>query len=144
MTTPLARATRCLILALTTAWPACSIGAALPDAVSPVSGPPAQTGRHVLLIAYDLRNGGISKTTRSFLNAAGYLHWQVKVADAKSSNDAVREQLLLQATAKDIAGVALIGADSAGYHLELAMLKQMGKIAVGWHAGSAPGANAEL
>lgn len=144
MTTPLVRATRCLILALATVWPAYSRNAASPDAVAPVSGPPAQTGRHVLLIAYDLRNGGISKTTRSFLNAAGYLHWQVKVADAKSSNDAVREQLLLQATAKDIAGVALIGADSAGYHLELAMLKRMGKIAVGWHAGSAPGANAEL
>ncbi|MBW7568479.1 hypothetical protein KIF53_20920 [Chromobacterium subtsugae] len=115
-----------------------------PNAVAPAAGPPAQSGRHVLLIAYDLRNGGISKTTRSFLNAAGYLHWRVTVADAKSSNDSVREQLLLQATAKDVAGVALVGADSAGYHLELALLKQMGKVAVGWHAGSSPGPNAEL
>ncbi|UTH73448.1 hypothetical protein [Chromobacterium sp. IIBBL 290-4] len=123
---------------------ACHAGAVRGEAIAPASGPPAQFGKHVLLIAYDLRNGGISKTTRSFLNAAGFLRWQVKVADAKSGNDAVREQLLLHATAKDLDGVALIGSDSASYHLEFALLKQMGKVAVGWHAGSAPGANAEL
>ncbi|AUH50823.1 hypothetical protein CXB49_08390 [Chromobacterium sp. ATCC 53434] len=134
---------RFLMLMLATC-PASSHATPTTGSAGPSAGPTAQSGRHVLLIAYDLRNGGISKTTRSFLNAAGRLRWQVKVADAKSSNDAVREQLLLQASAKDVAGVALIGADSAGYHLELAMLKQMGKIAVGWHAGGNPGPNAEL
>ncbi|POZ60535.1 ABC transporter substrate-binding protein [Chromobacterium alticapitis] len=114
------------------------------NAVSPSAGPPAQPGHHVLLIAYDLRNGGISKTTRSFLSAAGFLRWQVKVADAHSDRAAVREQLLLHASAQDIAGVALVSTDSADFHLEMAMLKQMGKVTVGWHAGSAPGPNAEL
>ncbi|WP_434635057.1 substrate-binding domain-containing protein [Chromobacterium sp. CV08] len=131
------------MLILTTA-PVASRAGSTTGYAAPAAGPPAQGGRHVLLIAYDLRNGGISKITRSFLNAAGRLRWQVKVADARSSNEAVREQLLLQATDKDVAGVALIGADSAGFHLELTMLRQMGKTAVGWHAGGNPGPNAEL
>ncbi|POA98503.1 hypothetical protein C2134_11405 [Chromobacterium sinusclupearum] len=136
---------RVLLHGALAALTACAISQAEPvDSVAPSSGPPAQLGRHVLLIAYELRNGGISRTVRSFLNAAAYLHWQVKVTDAKSDRNAVREQLLLHATAQEISGVALVGTDSSDFHLEMTMLKQMGKPAVGWHAGSSPGPNAEL
>ncbi|AXE32027.1 hypothetical protein DK842_20275 [Chromobacterium phragmitis] len=138
------RALLWLALAWAAASPIHAEPAAQAEAVAPASGPPAQPGRRVLLIAYELRNGGISKTTRSFLDAANRLRWKVKVADARSSAAAVKEQLLLQATAPDISGVTLIGTDSAPFHLELAMLKQMGKVAVGWHAGSVPGPSPEL
>ncbi|MBX9269666.1 hypothetical protein [Chromobacterium violaceum] len=81
----------------------------------------------MLLIANAPRYGGISKATRSFLDAADYLHWQMKVVDTRSSAAPVREPLLLQATAEALSGVAQAGTDSAPFHLEMAVLRQMGK-----------------
>ncbi|WP_225547546.1 hypothetical protein [Chromobacterium violaceum] len=75
----------------------------------------------MLLIANDLRYGGISKATRSFLDAADDLHWQMKVVDTRSGAALAREPLLLQATAQALSGV------SGPFHLEMAMLRQMGK-----------------
>ncbi|MBA8735684.1 hypothetical protein [Chromobacterium violaceum] len=82
----------------------------------------------MLLIANDLRYGGISKATRSFLDAADYLHWQMKVVDTRSSAAPVRGPLLLQATAQALSGVTQADTDSAPFHLEMAMLRQMGKV----------------
>jgi ribose transport system substrate-binding protein len=114
------------------------------DAIGPLSGPAAQPGRHVLLLAYDLQNGGIAKTARGFLSAAHYLGWQVAVIDGQGDAALVRKTLRSSAAAASIAGVAFFGGDSKAFHAELTALDKAGKVLVGWHAGEMPGPNGEL
>ena len=119
------------------------VHATAPDATGPRSGPPAQAGQSVLALAYDLKNGGIARTTRGLLGASRALGWQISVVDGKGDPATVR-QILHKAMTTRTSGIAFIGADSADYHAELLSLRQAGKVLVGWHAGPNAGPNAEL
>jgi ribose transport system substrate-binding protein len=115
-----------------------------PDTLGPTSGPPAKQGQRVLLLAYDLKNGGIARTSRGFLNAVRQLRWQVTIVDGKGNPETVRNALTRTATASNIDGVAFIGGDSKDFHPALARLKAAGKILVGWHADKVAGPNEDL
>lgn len=115
-----------------------------PDMIGPTSGPKASSGGRVLVLAYDLHNGGIAQTTRGFLGASRYLDWQVTVVDGKGDAAAVRQALRQAAGQPPHTGVVFIGGDSRNFAAELQTLRKQGQPVIGWHAGPEPGPGRDL
>lgn len=115
-----------------------------PDLIGPTSGPQAQRDGRVLVLAYDLHNGGIAQTTRGFLGASRYLGWQVTVIDSKGNAAAMRQSLVEAARLPVHTGVAFIGGDSHLFSAGLLALRRQGRPVIGWHSSPAPGPSREL
>jgi ribose transport system substrate-binding protein len=105
----------------------------------PRSGPPAQPGKTVVIVAEDLRNGGVVGAAQGMREAAKVLGWTIKVMDA-GGTAAGRAHALANALAAAPDGLVLCGSDAVEARAELAGFADKGIPVVGWHAGPTPGA----
>lgn len=104
----------------------------------PSTGPKAQAGRTIALVAEDLRNGGIVGVAQGVREAAGRIGWKVRVFDA-GGNPAGRVKALADALAMAPDGLVFAGADAGENRRELESFRAAGIPVVAWHAGPQSG-----
>ena len=98
----------------------------------------AQTGKSVVFIASDLRNGGVSAVSQAFTDAGKVLKWKTQILNGLGDRKVIGK--LLKDTIKSQPdGIILGGFDSVDY-IETLTAKDSAKIKfVGWHSTSNPG-----
>ncbi|MGF6291730.1 ribose transport system substrate-binding protein [Paraburkholderia youngii] len=108
----------------------------------PRNGPRAQSGKHIAVVAEDLRNGGILGVVGGVLEAAKVIGWRVRIFDSGGTAE-LRLKMLANALAGHPDGLILAGGDA---HALLPALRQFADSnipIVGWHvaarAGPVPG-----
>lgn len=108
----------------------------------PRTGPRAQAGKHVAVVAEDLRNGGILGVVDGVLEAAKAIGWSVKIFDATGTPD-LRLRMLANALASHPDGLIIAGGDAHALLSGLQPFASQGIPVVGWHvaakAGPVPG-----
>lgn len=104
----------------------------------PTTGPPAQTGKTVLIVASDIRNGGVTNVYRSFEGAARRLDWRINLYNGKGQPATIRAQLN-NAIEQHPDGILIDGFDAARYQAQIIAANAAGIVLVGWHAASHPG-----
>jgi len=110
----------------------------------PTSGPTKQSGKKIIFIAQDLRNGGISAAFRNFGLAASVLGWQVRLTDGIGDRKTIHTQFE-EALRAHPDGIVLGGFQIDPDFEDLgAIAKQSKIILVGWHAASDPGPTPDL
>ncbi len=104
----------------------------------PQSGPQAQSGKTVVIVAEDLRNGGVVGAAQGMREAAKVLGWNIKIMDA-GGPAAGRTRALANALVVSPDGLVLCGSDAIEANPELTAFTDKGIPIVGWHAGPTPG-----
>jgi ribose transport system substrate-binding protein len=100
----------------------------------PKTGPKAQEGKTIVVLAGDLKNGGILGVTTGVEEAAAAIGWQVKVLDGAGSIGG-RTAAFGQAMALKPAGIIINGFDAVEQAPALEQAKAAGIPLVAWHAG---------
>jgi len=100
----------------------------------PTSGPTAQEGKTIVVLAGDLKNGGILGVTTGVEEAAAAVGWQVKVLDGAGSIGG-RTAAFGQAMALKPDGIIINGFDAVEQAPALEQAKAAGIPLVAWHAG---------
>jgi ribose transport system substrate-binding protein len=110
-----------------------------PAWTGPRSGPGAQPGKTIAVLAEDLRNGGVLGVAQGIREAAREIGWTVRIVDA-GGTAVGRRQALTDALASRPDGLVICGSDA--HELEHTLRAVRGRLppVVGWHAGPAPGA----
>ncbi|WP_233858254.1 substrate-binding domain-containing protein [Paraburkholderia sp. HD33-4] len=108
----------------------------------PRTGPRAQSGKHIAVVAEDLRNGGVLGVVDGVLEAARVIGWHVRIFDSGGADD-LRLKALANALASQPDGLILAGADARALLPALRPFAENGIPIVGWHvaaqAGPVPG-----
>jgi ribose transport system substrate-binding protein len=78
----------------------------------PTAGPKAAEGKTIVVLAADLKNGGILGVTTGIEEAAAKIGWEVKVLDGAGSVQS-RSAAVGQALALNPAGLVINGFDAA-------------------------------
>ncbi|MBB5496688.1 substrate-binding domain-containing protein [Paraburkholderia sp. MM5384-R2] len=108
----------------------------------PRNGPPAQSGKHIAVVAEDLRNGGIIGVVDGVLEAAEVIGWRVRIFDSAGVAD-LRLKMLANALASHPDGLILAGGDARALLPALRPFAENNIPIVGWHvaarAGPVPG-----
>jgi len=104
----------------------------------PRTGPAAVNGKTVVLIAEDLRNGGILGVAQGIREAARVIGWKIRVFDAGGSAEG-RDKAAADALAAAPDGVIVVGADAKAMQGRLQPFARRGIPMVGWHVGPEAG-----
>ena len=104
----------------------------------PRTGPPAQAGKTIALLAEDLRNGGILGVAQGVREAARTIGWNVSIFDAKGT-PAGRAKAFAEALESKPDGLVLCGADALENKAALETFAAHRVPVVGWHSGARPG-----
>lgn len=108
----------------------------------PRTGPQGQSGKHIAVVAEDLRNGGILGVVDGVVQAAKVIGWSVKIFDAGGAQ-ALRFKMLSNALAGRPDGLILVGGDAHALLPGLEPFTRRDIPIVGWHvaakAGAVPG-----
>ncbi|CAN7781473.1 substrate-binding domain-containing protein [Paraburkholderia hospita] len=108
----------------------------------PHNGPRAQPGKHIAVVAEDLRNGGILGVVDGVLEAARVIGWSVKIFDSGGTPD-LRLKTLANALASRPDGLIIAGGDARALLPALRPFAERSIPIVGWHvaaqAGPVPG-----
>lgn len=104
----------------------------------PTTGPKAQKGKTIVLLAGDLKNGGILGAANGVQEAAAAMGWTVKVLDGAGSING-RTAAFGQALALNPAGIAVLGFDFAEQGQAMASAKAAKIPMVAWHSGTVVG-----
>ncbi len=104
----------------------------------PESGPQAQRGKSIALVAEDLRNGGIVGVAQGAREAASAMGWTLKIFDGAGSS-AGRAKAFSDALAAKPDGLILCGSDALENNAALMRFADKDIPVVGWHAGAHPG-----
>ncbi|CAN7549810.1 substrate-binding domain-containing protein [Pararhizobium sp. LjRoot255] len=133
-------------LALMAAWPALADAMADAKAIvdkyatrvtawdGPKASPKAQESKTIVVLAGDLKNGGILGVTTGVEEAAEAIGWEVKVLDGAGSIGG-RTAAFGQAMALKPAGIIINGFDAVEQAPALEQAKAGGIPLVAWHAG---------
>ncbi|ESZ21199.1 ABC transporter substrate-binding protein [Mesorhizobium sp. L48C026A00] len=100
----------------------------------PTSGPRAQEGKTIVVLAGDLKNGGILGVTTGVEEAAEAIGWEVKVIDGAGSIGG-RTAAFGQAMALQPSGIIINGFDAVEQAPAIEQAKAAGIPMVAWHAG---------
>jgi len=100
----------------------------------PKVSPKAQEGKTIVVLAADLKNGGILGVTTGVEEAAKAIGWEVKVLDGAGSIGG-RTAAFGQALALKPAGIIINGFDAVEQAPALEQVKAAGIPLVAWHAG---------
>ncbi|MER8377402.1 substrate-binding domain-containing protein [Mesorhizobium sp. M1338] len=100
----------------------------------PTTGPKAQQGKTIVVLAGDLKNGGILGVTNGVEEAAKAIGWEVKVIDGAGSIGG-RTAAFGQAMALKPNGIVINGFDAIEQAPALEQAKAAGIPLVSWHAG---------
>ena len=108
----------------------------------PRTGPRAEPGKHIAVVAEDLRNGGILGVVDGIVEAAKVIGWTVKIFDSGGA-PSVRTKSLENALAGHPDGLVIVGGDAHTLLPGLQAFAKRGIPIVGWHvaakAGPVPG-----
>ena len=106
----------------------------------PTSGPKAATGKTVVFVAADLKNGGILGVSKGVEEAGKAIGWNVRVIDGQGSVSG-RTAALNQALALKPSGIVVGGFDTTEQKAAFGNAAKSGVPLVGWHSGEQPGPN---
>jgi ribose transport system substrate-binding protein len=104
----------------------------------PTTGPRAATGKTVIYVAGDLKNGGTEGVSRGVEEAAKVIGWTLRVIDGQGEISG-RTAALNQAVALKPDGIIVGGFDAIEQNAALAAVRDAAIPFVGWHATVAPG-----
>ena len=104
----------------------------------PTTGPKAAHDKSIVLLAGDLKNGGILGVTNGFEEAAHVVGWKVRVIDGAGTVSG-RTSAFSQALALKPDGIVVEGFDPIEQRPGLQAAQAAGIPIVGWHAGAAVG-----
>lgn len=107
----------------------------------PTTGPKAATGKTIVFVAADLKNGGILGVSKGVEEAGKSIDWNVRVIDGQGSVSG-RTSALNQALALKPAGIVVGGFDTIEQKTAFQNAAKSGVPLVGWHSGDKPGPNA--
>ena len=100
----------------------------------PTDGPAAAEGKTIVVLAGDMKNGGILGVTRGVEEAEAAIGWEVRVMDAAGSIQG-RTAAFGQALALQPDGIIINGFDAVEQQAALGQAKEAGIPMVSWHAG---------
>lgn len=109
----------------------------------PTTGPKAAEGKVIVVLAGDLKNGGILGVTTGVQEAAAAIGWEVKVLDGAGSING-RTAAFGQAMALNPAGIIINGFDAVEQGPAMEAAKAAGIPMVSWHAAPAVGPVADV
>ncbi len=109
----------------------------------PTTGPAAQPGKLVVMLAGDLTNGGIVGATEGAQEAATAIGWELRVIDGGGSVSG-RTSAFSQALALNPNGIIINGFDPVEQQVNVEAAKAAGIPIVSWHATSGNGPVPEL
>jgi ribose transport system substrate-binding protein len=104
----------------------------------PTAGPKAATGKTIIYVAGDLKNGGTEGVSRGVEEAAKAIGWTLRIIDGQGEISG-RTAALNQAIALKPDGIVVGGFDAIEQNAALAGVKEAGIPFVGWHATIEPG-----
>ena len=104
----------------------------------PTTGPKALPDQTIVVLAGDLKNGGILGATKGIEEAAEQIGWTVRVLDGAGTVSG-RSSAMGQALALKPDGIIINGFDSAEQQQGMQAAEEAGIPMVSWHAGSAIG-----
>jgi ribose transport system substrate-binding protein len=104
----------------------------------PTTGPKAQTGKLVVYVAQDMRNGGVLGVSKGVQEAATAIGWQLKIIDGLGTVNG-RVAALNQAVALKPAGIILGSVDAQEEAAAITAAAQAGIKIVGWHSAADAG-----
>ncbi len=105
--------------------------------------PPSSRARHVVFLAQDFRNGGITAVYRGFEQACQELGWALSIVNGAGDATTIR-RLFEQALRAGPDAIVLGGFDEADIADTLATAARPAPVLVGWHASSRHGRNSGL
>lgn len=100
----------------------------------PTAGPAAATDKLIVVLAGDMKNGGILGVTNGVEEAAARIGWEVRVIDGAGSIQG-RTAAFGQALALQPGGIVINGFDAVEQQAALEQVKAAGIPMVSWHAG---------
>lgn len=104
----------------------------------PTTGPKAQTGKTVVYVAADLRNGGIQGVANGFEEAGKVLGWTTRVLDGQGSVSGI-DSAFGQAMALKPDGIVIGGFDIVQNAAKIEDAAKQGIKLVAWHGAPKPG-----
>jgi ribose transport system substrate-binding protein len=104
----------------------------------PTSGPKAADGKSIVVVAGDMKNGGILGVANGVEEAAKAIGWQVTVVDGAGSIEG-RTASFAQALTLKPSGIIILGFDAIEQAPSLEEAKKASIPLVSWHAGPAVG-----
>jgi len=107
----------------------------------PTSGPAAAEGKTIVVLAADLKNGGILGVTNGIEEAAAKIGWEVRVLDGAGSVQG-RSGAIGQAMALQPDGLIINGFDAVEQQAALQGVAAAGIPMVSWHSGPKIGCDA--
>ncbi len=107
----------------------------------PTSGPTAAEGKSIVVVAGDLKNGGILGVTNGVEEAVGTIGWDVRVLDGAGSIQG-RTGAIGQALALQPDGIIINGFDAVEQQAALEGVVSAGIPMVAWHSGPKIGCDA--
>ncbi|MEO0762397.1 MAG: substrate-binding domain-containing protein, partial [Pseudomonadota bacterium] len=107
----------------------------------PTTGPAAAEGKSVVVVAGDLKNGGILGVTEGVEEAAARIGWEVRVLDGAGSVQG-RTGAIGQALALQPDGIVINGFDAVEQQAALEGVVGAGIPMVAWHSGPKIGCDA--
>ena len=107
----------------------------------PTSGPVAAEGKSIVVLAADLKNGGILGVTNGVEEAAAVIGWDVRVLDGGGSVQG-RTAAIGQAMALQPDGIVINGFDAVEQQAALEGVSAAGIPMVSWHSGPKIGCDA--
>ena len=107
----------------------------------PTSGPMAAPGKSIVLVAADLKNGGILGVTTGVEEAAAKIGWEIRVLDGAGSIQG-RTAAIGQAMALQPDGLIINGFDAVEQQATLEGVVSAGIPMVSWHSGPKIGCDA--
>lgn len=122
-------------------------GLGLPQAIAasafdgPTSGPKAAEGKTIVVLAADLKNGGILGVTNGVEEAAAKIGWDVRVLDGAGSIQG-RTAAFGQAMALQPSGIIINGFDAVEQQAALNQVTAAKIPMVSWHSGPKIGCDA--
>jgi ribose transport system substrate-binding protein len=110
----------------------------------PRSGPPMQSGKKIVFLAYDLQNGGVTSLFRNFENATRQLGWQIRLLDGGGQQEKLRARFAEAISERPdaiVLGGFQVDADLSNL---CAQARRSNIVLIGWHASASPGPTTEL
>lgn len=104
----------------------------------PTTGPKAVTGKSIVYVAGDMRNGGIQGVSDGVAEAAKAIGWSYRVIDGQGTVSG-QATALSQAVALKPDGIVVGGSDAVEQNAALEAAAKQGIVIVGWHAGPKAG-----
>ena len=109
----------------------------------PTTGPKAMEGKSIVILAGDMKNGGILGSTKGAEEAAAAIGWKVTTIDGAGSV-AGRTAAFGQAMALNPNGIIVNGFDTVEQAQGMAAAKAAGIAIVSWHSSPTVGPSPEL